>query len=138
MSDNLLSLFNYILMIYKIFNIIALLLISAIIIISTFFYKQINIFNNLYIINGLFSLIIVLEFTFFCMFSNNFKLFNHSYFMIFPISRYKIFIMEIWNYSKRTELLIFLLSIIYFNNYFTNYFYKLNFLSSFFINLLTE
>jgi len=97
--------------IYNIISRIGLLLLS----ISSLVYASLFVEENqnsidFYYWTALFSIILSIDFTFYCVYSINIKIYNHRNFIPFNKTRYYVLILEVFNYLNRTELYIFLAS----------------------------
>lgn len=99
--------------IYRKFAKLLIVIISITLILLAYYNKDTLLENMLYY-NVLFNLFISLDFLFYILYDNNKYKFNHSYFVFFPILRFRILFNEILNYIKRFELILFLFSTSYF------------------------
>lgn len=81
---------------------------------------------------SLFSLIFMLDFLFYMLYSKPGNTNNHSFYCSFPITRYKVLYLETLNYFARWEILVYYISVILF----TARFYLLNNSSSSFVILI--
>ena len=89
-----------------------------IVLISIFLTKYDTWVIDLFYSLTVFSLIIVIDFMFYELFSPYYNERDHLAFCIFPIFRIKVLIIEIKCYLKRWEVLVFLLSILFYISYF--------------------
>jgi hypothetical protein len=69
-----------------------------------------------------FSLVVAIDFMFYELNCPNFKGINHAVFCTFPISRWKVLLLEVKFYINRWEILFFLGSVLFY----LGYFYSLN------------
>jgi len=98
---------------------LVLLSISFIIVLISIFLSEYDTWvTDLFYSLTVFSLIIVIDFMFYELFCPNYNGRDHLAFCIFPIYRIKVLIIEIKYYLKRWEVLIFLLSILFYISYF--------------------
>lgn len=89
-----------------------------IVLISIFLSKYDTWVIDLFYSLTIFSLIIVIDFMFYELFCPNYKVRDHLAFCIFPLYRIKVLIIEIKSYLKRWEVLLLLLSILFYISYF--------------------
>jgi hypothetical protein len=102
----------------RISKLVLLLISFMIVFISIFLTKYDTWVIDLFYALTVFSLIIVIDFMFYELFSPNFIGKNHLVFCIFPLSRLNILFFEIKFYLKRWEVLIFLLTTLFYISYF--------------------
>lgn len=89
-----------------------------IVLISIFLSKYDTWVIDLFYSLTVFSLIIVIDFIFYELFSPYYNGKDHLAFCIFPIYRIKVLIIEIKCYLKRWEVLVFLVSVLFYISYF--------------------
>ena len=94
----------------------------GIIIISIVDVKNYHWPNDLFPSISLFSLIIMLDFLFYEVFEKNNYWVRHSNFCTFPITRYRVLFLEAVNYFRRWEVVLYLISVLFFiSKYYLTY-----------------
>ena len=103
-------------------KLLMLLISSGLVIVSIFLSKNDIWITDLYYSLSIFSLIIVIDFLFYELYCPAINGSEHLIFCVFPLNRLNILVLEIGNYLKRWEILLFLFSILFYISYF--YFYN--------------
>lgn len=94
---------------------ITLVLLSISIVLNSLFLSRYDKWPiDLFYYMSFFSVIFMMDFLFFELYSEKNAYKHHSHFCVFPITRFKLLLLELLNYLKRWELVIYLVSILFF------------------------